>query len=253
MEVLPGVHLVPSVRWSRAYLIVGDTLTLVDSGLPWHPRGVLKYIRSIGRRPEELDRILITHGHPDHVGGAAKLVRATRAKIIGHRADSHPSARNDLDLDYTGIGGRRSPLAFLSAAKLDVPVADGDILPDHGGIQVIHTPGHTRGSVCFLLESTRTLFSGDTLFSDGRRLSRSAPFPGYDRAGYVRSLKRLSEIEFDAVCGGHGAPLPGGGRRALSELLRARPDPPTWRDFFRSIPHRLKHHRPLTGEHTESG
>ena len=69
MEILPGVHQVPSVRWSRAYLIVGETLTLVDSGLPWHPRGVLKYIHSIGRRPEEVERILITHGHPDHVGG----------------------------------------------------------------------------------------------------------------------------------------------------------------------------------------
>ena len=249
MEVIPGVHMVPSVRWSRAYLIVGETLTLVDSGLPWHPPGVLKYIRSIGRRPNELKRILITHGHPDHVGGAAKLVRATRASIVGHRADSHPSPKNDLDLDYTGIGGRRSPLAFLSAAKLDIPVADGDTLPDHGGIRVIHTPGHTRGSVCFLHEPTRTLFSGDTLFSDGRRLSRSVPFPGYDRAGYVRSLERLSEIDFDAVCGGHGRPLPSGGSRALSELISAHPEPPTWRDFIRSLPRRLRHHRPLTGEH----
>ena len=251
MEVLPGVHMVPSVRWSRAYLIVDDTLTLVDSGLPWHPRGVLKYIRAIGRRPEELDRILITHGHPDHVGGAVKLVRATGASVIGHRSDSHPSSRNDLDLDYTGIGGRRSPLAFLAAAKLDTAVADGDTLPIHGGIRVIHTPGHTPGSLCFLMERTRALFTGDTLFSDGRRLSRSIPFPGYDRRGYIRSLERLAEIDFDGVCGGHGVPLPSGGRRALSELLDAHPDPPTWGGFIRSLPKRLRRSAPFSGEYAD--
>ena len=70
MEILPGIHVVPGSFWWRVYLIEGDTLALVDTGLPWNARGVLKYIGSIGRSAEELRLILMTHSHPDHTTGA---------------------------------------------------------------------------------------------------------------------------------------------------------------------------------------
>ena len=252
MEVVSGVHLVPSTRWSRTYLIADRTLTLVDSGLPWDPRGVLNYIRSIGRSPEELEHILITHSHPDHIGGTASLVRATGAGVFAHKSDSRRWKSHGQRLSYTGLlGGVGAPLPYLAPVTVDVSVSDGETLPIHGGVRVIHTPGHTRGSVCFLLERSQTLFSGDTVFSDGRRLSRSVPFPGYDREDYIRSLERLTEIEFEAVCGGHGWPLSTGGRRALSALIGQHPEPPTWRDFWRSVPRSLRVRLPLTAEQTE--
>ena len=86
MEVSPGIHMIPSAKWARIYLVVGDTLTLVDSGLPWNPGGILKYIRSIGRRTDELKHVLVTHSHPDHVGGTLSLVRKTDAAVIAHRS-----------------------------------------------------------------------------------------------------------------------------------------------------------------------
>ena len=241
MEIVDGAHVVPSVRWARSYLIVGDTLTLVDAGFPWQRRGTFAYIRSIGRRPEEIERVLVTHGHPDHASGAASIVRATGAKVVAHNLDSLLSKDGVARLGYVGVFGRaQMPFPFLRSARLDAPVADGDVIPIHGGIRVIHTPGHTAGSVCFLLERSGTLFSGDTIFSDGRRLHRPAPFPGYDPEDYMRSLERLSAIEFDAVCGGHGEPLPSGGSRALSELIERRPEPPSWGEIFRSLPGRLR-------------
>ena len=88
MEVSPNIHIAPSARWSRVYLIVGETLTLVDSGLPWRPRGILNYIRSIGRRPDELKHILVTHSHPDHTGMTSALAKATGAAVAVHRSDT---------------------------------------------------------------------------------------------------------------------------------------------------------------------
>ena len=247
MEVSPGIHMIPNARWTRIYLIAGETLTLVDSGLPWHPGGALKYIRSIGRRPDELKNILVTHSHPDHVGGTLSLVRKTGASVIAHRSDTKRGGNNDINLGYTGMLGS-FPLPLLGRTEVSLLVEDGDVLPLHGGIRVIHTPGHTPGSVCFLMEEGKILFSGDTIFSDGRLLSRSVRFPGYDRKDYIRSLKRLSQFEFDCVFGGHGFPLLQRGSHVLGELLESRPQPPTWGDFLRGIPSRLRRSLPITGE-----
>ena len=250
MEVSHGIHIIPSARWSRIYLIVGETLTLVDSGLPWPTRRILKYIRSIGRHPDELKHILVTHSHPDHVGGTLPIVRKTGAAIVAHRHETKRNGRNELSLGYTGmLGSTPVSIPLLTPTPVDTLVEDGDTLSLHGGVRVIHTPGHTRGSVCFLLEESKILFTGDTVFSDGGRLSRSVQFPGYDRESYIRSLNRLSGFEFEGVFGGHGLPLLQGGGDALRQLLLTHPEPPTWSDFFRSAPSRLRRAFPMTGEY----
>ena len=249
MEVLDGVHMPPRARWARAYLIVGETLTLVDSGLPWDGGGVLAYIESLGRRPRELRRILMTHGHPDHAGSAARLSRATGAEIIAHRADTVAMGDGRRALAYKGsLGMIRAPIPFQRPAVARRLVEDGDLLPIHGGIRVVHTPGHTPGSLCFLLERSGAMFTGDTIFSDGEHLSRSVPFPGHDADAYARSLKRLAEMRFETALGGHGYPLMRGASAALRGLLAARPEAPTWGMFFKSVPRRFSKSLPMTGE-----
>jgi len=248
LEILPGIHTLPSVKWSRAYLIEGDTLALVDAGLPWSARNILKYIRKIGREQEELSHLLVTHAHPDHIGSASSVAKKTGARVIAHRADTKLRG-NGASLNYMGVfGSLPVPLPFFERTPVATLVDEGDVLPIAGGIRVIHTPGHTPGSVCFLEEGTGSLFSGDTIFSDGERVSRSVPFPGYDAEAYRTSLARLATLDFDAICGGHGAPLKSGGAGKLQELLEARPELPTWRQFFRSIPRRIKKSQSMTGE-----
>ncbi|MDP6451755.1 MAG: MBL fold metallo-hydrolase [SAR202 cluster bacterium] len=248
MEILPGIHALPGINWSKAYLIEGDTLALVDSGLPWNSGRILKYIRKIGRKPEELSHLLVTHAHPDHTGSASSVARKTGAQVVAHSADTK-RRRNGANLSYMGVfGSAPIPLPFFERTPVATLVNEGDVLPIAGGIRILHTPGHTSGSVCFLEESTKTLFSGDTIFSDGERISRSVPFPGYDAVAYRASLERLATLDFEAVCGGHGAPLKSGGSGKLQELMEARPELPTWRQFFRSIPRRVKKSRSMTGE-----
>jgi len=249
MEILPGIHRLPGIRWTRAYLVEAETLALVDSGLPWNTGTVLRYIESIGRRPDEVSHILMTHAHPDHAGAARRLARRTGAKIVAHRADARRRVGGELTLNYMRVfGALPLPVPFLGRVPVAQLVEDGDLLPIAGGIRIIYTPGHTAGSVCYLEQSTRTLFSGDTIFSDGKHLSRSVPFPGYDGPSYRSSLARLATIEFEAVCGGHGAPLLNGGTGLLNQLLSDRPDPPTWGQFIKSVPRRLGNSIGLLGE-----
>ena len=116
---------------------------------------------------------------------------------------------------------------------------DGDVLPSQGGIRAIHAPGHTPGSVCYLLEDRGVLFSGDTVFSDGETLGRAPPFPGANTQDYRGSLSKLGGMDFDALCGGHGMPLVGGASDRVRDMLSSDPDPPTWGQVIKRVPRRV--------------
>ena len=248
-EFVPGVHVLQRTIFSRIYLIEDESMTLVDTGMPWDAQRVLRYMRSIGRRPEDLGTILITHGHPDHVSGALSLKRRTGAEIVAHSGDTRALPGGQATLSYMGVFSSLGvPVPFLQRTIVDRLAADGEVLAILGGVRVLHTPGHTPGSTCYLVEDRGLLFSGDTLFSDGERVSRSIPFPGYDGVAYRRSLERLASLGFDALCGGHGMPLVAGASERLRELLAARPDPPSWRDYMTSLPGRLYRRGRISGE-----
>ena len=248
MRIVDGVHAIPGISWSRAYLIEDETLALVDAGLPWNARAVVRYVESIGRKPEEISTILITHSHPDHTSGVPNIVRRTQASVRAHVDDTKAHRGGEVSLSYMGVFSSLSvPVPFLRRTPVS-PLTDGDVLPLLGGIKVIHTPGHTPGSVCYMVENQGLLFSGDTLFSDGTTVSRSVPFPGYDGRKYRDSLERLACLEFDALCGGHGEPLVGNASDRLKDLLRVRPDPPTWKGYVGGVPRRLLRSRSLRGE-----
>ena len=127
--------------------------------------------------------ILLTHGHFDHGGDADRIRKLTGAPIYVHPAD------------------RTLPSWLTHGLSGDRDLAEGDLL-DFAGLRftVLHTPGHTPGSLCFLCEDL--LFAGDTLFagSCGR-----TDLPGGSGADMLRSLRRLAELEGDyRVLPGHG-------------------------------------------------
>ena len=131
-----------------------------------------------------MDAILLTHGHFDHVGGVRQLAADTDCKVFLHEADlSMPPQMTAGPLYYTDT------------------YAEGDILNIAGlYFRVLHTPGHTPGSVC--LQCENTIFSGDTLVwgSCGR-----TDLPGGDWSTILKSLKRLAALPGDSdVYPGHG-------------------------------------------------
>jgi len=223
VEVRPGIHRVPGLRWSNAYLLVeeeGD-LTLIDAGGPGDHRRILGYIGRIGRNPSELARIVLTHSHPDHTGTLKELLQRAGATIAIHRGDTREGAKaGDFRLYYPAqppIFGWDLP--FLRRMPAHQFLEDGQVMPVLGGLQVVHSPGHTPGSICLYLPNQGVLFTGDTLLSDGQWFRRPVPFPGTNFPQYRASVERLAQLPFETACGGHGRPMLQEGSARLQEML----------------------------------
>lgn len=141
--------------------------------------------------------ILLTHGHYDHILGAAEAKSLTGAEILIHSADA--PCLYDSDLSRAGL---HFPLE-QEKITADRTLEDGDEIDFAGKkIKVIHTPGHTPGCVCYLCEEDELMFSGDTLFqmSMGR-----TDFPGGSTLEMINSLSRLRDLsENYTVFPGHG-------------------------------------------------
>lgn len=135
-----------------------------------------------------LTKILLTHGHYDHIGGVLEVQKATGAQVFIHEEDVPMLSDTEKNLalwiePYADF----EPVTEFSAVK------DGDVIEDgDASFTVLHTPGHTRGSVCYLCEDI--ILSGDTLFC----LSRGrTDFPGGSDAQMLASFKRLKELQGD--------------------------------------------------------
>jgi len=187
--IVPGVYAFTGLLLGRMYALEGtDGLTLVDAGSGPAAGKVLQQLQASGRQPSDVKRILITHAHPDHVGGLSKLQAATGAQVMAHA------------LEWPAMAGK-VPETPRHA------VQGGETLPEVlGGLQVIFTPGHTRGQVCFWQPDRRLLFCGDVVI----RLPRlRLPFAAFtlDMGENKRSIKKIAELEAEVVCFGHGEPL----------------------------------------------
>jgi len=233
MEIVPGVDRIGKLRGGNAYLLADVRLTLIDTGMPGGAARVLSFIRNLGRAPGALDYILITHGHIDHAGAAAELRRLTRAKVVAHRnegvrtPDGALVLRGDLNHASGPLARVVSRLGRFEPCPVDVAVSDGDLLPCAGGVRVVHTPGHTRGSISFLLEERGVLFAGDAIISNRDRLSRPLPF-GTDRAESERSLAKLAQLTFGVCCFGHGPAVTSNASEAVAALAASPPKTALW-------------------------
>ncbi len=206
MEIAPGVHAIPAgaskfmgMYAPNVYLVVGGEAALIDSGYfdTEATEERLEYIESLA--PLKLSYILVTHTHPDHVGGCQSIREATGAKIVVHSAGA-------AQLENYGV-------------MADRLVDDGDTL-DIGGVrlEVVHTPGHTLDSICFHMGEGGILFTGDHIVGFGTSV---IDVPGGDVAQYLDSLKKLLGLRISLICPGHG-PLVREPERKIKELIAHR-------------------------------
>ena len=202
-------------------LVEEKRLTLVDAGLPGAGEKILSYIDRIGRNPSELERLIVTHSHPDHTGSLNRLSKITGATVMAHKADTKRNRQTESNwLHYPGQPPSFAwDVPFLHRIPAHQLIEDGQLLPVLGGLRVMHTPGHTPGSVCLYLEEQQVLFTGDTLIADGHCFRRPVPFPGTSFRDYRASVDRLAQLPFETACVGHGKPLYQGGAAALQEML----------------------------------
>ncbi len=225
MEIAPGVHQVRMVG-ADAFLVAEKRLTLIDAGMLGSRRVIARQLQRLGRSLSELERIICTHGHPDHIGGVHELVRGRDdVSVLIHPADLaglQLPLRAALAGSSDGGGRRGRLIQYLTRPPANcTPIDDGALLPVLGGLRVVHTPGHTPGSVCLYAERLRVLFTGDVLQVIRGRLTYASALFSHDHAGARASVERLAALKVDMIALSHYPPWTENPSAALRELAAA--------------------------------
>jgi glyoxylase-like metal-dependent hydrolase (beta-lactamase superfamily II) len=211
MQIIDGVYSIDSLGMGRAYLAVeADRVTLIDTGLRGSAERVLRAVEAAGHTPESVRQIVITHHHGDHVGSLAELAERTGAQVMVHSLDA-PVVRHEQPWPGPMSGGLLKPLLRrinrpAPPARVDRELADGDEIDCLDGMRVVHTPGHTSGSVSFYASKRRILFTGDAA---ANTFGLRPPMGWFteDLARARESIRKLAELDFEVACFGHGRPL----------------------------------------------
>ena len=155
-----------------------NSVGIVDTGLQTTPAEyILPLISELGHRPEDIKYIVNTHGHGDHIWGNKALKEKTKAKIVAH----------ELDADDVGA--------------VDLRLKDGDtVMLGDRQFRIVHTPGHTPGSICLHDEKNRTLITGDSVqgrgVEEGNLVIRN-------KQDYIDSMKKLLKLEIKTMLVDH--------------------------------------------------
>ncbi|MEP6468963.1 MAG: MBL fold metallo-hydrolase [Chloroflexota bacterium] len=218
MEIAPGLHAV-NLRGARGFAVCEREITLIDAGLSGSRRRLERYLAGIGRSMTDLRRIVCTHAHPDHIGGAREMTVGTDAEVLLHPAD----------IDGLRVGLReawserdRSKLLafFTRGPHAATPVHNGDVVPALGGLEVIHTPGHTPGSICLYGARDRILFTGDMLQVLRGRVTFASRFFSADMPQARASVAGLSERDVQTIAFAHYPAWTDDANAALARLAR---------------------------------
>jgi glyoxylase-like metal-dependent hydrolase (beta-lactamase superfamily II) len=224
-NIVDGAWLVP-LGVVNSVLLEGDDggLVLVDAGFPNHEDAIFSAIDNVGRRPEDLKHLVCTHAHPDHIGSAAAVVKRTNAITWMHTVDVPISETGGPFRAMRPSPGLIQRIGFrifwrpddrVGPLRIDEQMQDGDTLPIAGGLDVIHTPGHSAGHVSLLWHPGRLLIVGDV----GSNVAGiSDPLGFEDREQGRRSQSRIASLQFEAAAFGHGRAI---SHNAAEQIRRA--------------------------------
>ena len=232
-EILPGLHQ-RALGTTSAFIVVtpddetgGSSVAIIDAGWRhFHNRPVLNYLRGLGHGPETVRRLIATHWHPDHVGGMASLRRRTGATVAAHRIEApYLTGESGTPIPNPVEPRWARPLFWPLLSWLKPPffpvatiLNEGDELPLLGGARVIHTPGHTPGSISLHFPNEGVLLVGDAVQRSGERVTLPSRLFSSDMAAAKGSVQKLAELDFEIICFSHFQPMRTGARAALRSL-----------------------------------
>ena len=210
-------------RFVYVYLILGPEICLIDSGVKKAETLIVDYLEKLGRKPWEITLVILTHAHPDHIGSVRAIKEASNCCIA-----AHPDAQawiEDVEQQFKErpvpgfhdlVGGSTSVDRLLCEGEV---IALGPV-----SLQVVHTPGHARGSIALYCREEGALFSGDAIL-------QANDLPIYeDAATTAASIKKLKDIKpvehllaswIDPVAGGSAYKMMDEGLEYLQRIHEA--------------------------------
>lgn len=184
---------------SNIYLVIDEVVALIDAGTGMNFETVKRNMNKLGLKPNDIRLVINTHCHFDHAGGDSDFVRAAGCEVAIHEREAELLRKGDQIITIAGGLFGRKRLEPIEVAR---ELHEGDQI-DLGGIrlQILHTPGHTAGSISLFEPKQRLLFTGDTIFSDG--IGR-VDLPTGDVEALQASIKRLAKLKAQKMYPGHG-------------------------------------------------
>ena len=226
----PGVYRIPTLGdYINSFAFVDDDgqVTLVDCGLRRAPRRIVEALAGIGKRPSDVTRIVLTHAHGDHAGGAAELVESSATPGVDVHSDDAAYVRSGTAAPWGNpTAGRlfgRGPTGTFTAAPVARELSDGEVIEVAGGLRVVHTPGHTPGHVSLLHEGSGVLITGDAIFNMRARMSW--PMALVCTSAHLNELSAhvLGELDYSVAAFTHGPEIRDHARERIRQFLRRDP------------------------------
>lgn len=204
LEIIKGIHQIDDVIGNVYLLINGDKLVLIDTGFPGNEGKIRKYIEKLGFNLNAVSTIILTHYHIDHTGNAKKLKEETGAQIAIHQDDTDFVTQKKTPPRPKSLLSRAIGIVKAAPVEPDIVLRDGDKIC---GLQVIHTPGHTPGSIALFDAERKVMFVGDTVFYGDDQVEGPEEKHTLDMALAYESIGRIASFDFDVMLSGHREPL----------------------------------------------
>lgn len=225
MQITPRIHAInlpftvpapagPIPRSVNVFLYLGSKVTLIDSGVAGSEQPIFAYLRNLGLAPQDIGRLILTHSHPDHIGAARAIKAASGCRVSAHPAERHWIEDTDLQKRERPVPGFDTLVG--GPVPVDQCLCHGKrIYPERGvSLEVIHTPGHSAGSVSLWCQAERALITGDAV-----------PLPGdlpifEDHRVTVESILKLEKVAAHWLLSAWDEPKEGAAvKRTLCESL----------------------------------
>jgi len=202
-----------------------DSAMLVDGGFPGQAPGILAAIENTGIPLTRLHTIVVTHLDWDHIGGLAEIVAAAPVvDVAAHELEKPFIQGDEIFVKSTQRTASGTAPAFtvpdFARTRVTKQVGDGDVLEVSGGVDIIHTPGHTLGHICLYHRQSRTLISGDALNVVEGKLAGPNPLHTHDLNQATDSLNKLAKYDIRTVICYHGGVFTGDPNHRIAELAR---------------------------------
>ena len=226
IRVTDGVFQIRAIGARVTVFIAGDEAMLVDAGMKGSSGLIAGGLKAMGLTLDSVKTLVISHRHPDHASGVAELLAGRKIAVMAHPLEAgilagreyHPSPFQNKFM--SGVTAPVLTRLYGGPITIDVELRDNDRVPFPFPVHVIHLPGHTAGSIALYLPEQQLVFVGDALqYKLGRKLSPPAAAVTDDVELATKSLHKLLELDFSALCFSHFPPMRTGAHEALRSML----------------------------------